>query len=150
MPSQTLTTRVPQTGDTVNDLIARQGAVPFRPSLLVSAARSATTSTATLAWAGFRYALVFLNVTSVSGTGSLRAQVSYLDPVSGVWMPLAWLGPAITAAGAYVFALNLHGGVSGATFQGNAAGVPLSSQMRVDIVHGDASSYTYSLGADLA
>jgi len=151
-----ITTLVPQTSDNERMLLARllgaQGTVSTRGTLLASATRTATTSSAPINAAGKRNLILFLNVTSASGTGGLRPTIDYLDPVSGSWRGLvACFSAAVTANGTTPFAAGagIGAGTGFAINAGGIVGIPLSSQLRVTVGHLDASSYTYSLGYEL-
>ena len=136
-------------------LLARQIGVPERGTLLVSAARTTTTSTNAIDGWGWRGIIAFLNVTAASGTGGLVLYIEHQDPVSGLWAVTAvQSAAAIQTTGLRPYLMGQ--GISlGSNF--GAAGAPvfsdrghiLSSSFRFRVVHSDASSYTYSLGYEL-
>jgi len=116
--------------------------------LLASAARTA--STASIKHEN-RFATVlrlYLNVTVASGTGGLQPQIRGYDPISGNAVALSTGGTAITATGTFVYEM----GLAEATAVGNVKEClsrPLPIIWDVNVVHGDGSSYTYSLAAEV-
>ena len=129
-------------------LLSRMVGTPERGTLMASAIRTANTSTGTINWAGFKAVVLFLNTTAASGTGGLMISVEYLDPVSGAWNR-NWNDPVarITSTGLRVTSFGPGFGVQAqGNFQAGVAAIPLGSAMRIQITHGDASNYTYSLG----
>ena len=150
-----LTTRIPQNDDSLAMLLARLVGVPVRGTLLASQARTATTSTNAIDGTGFRGIMVFLNVTTASGTGGLTLFFEHQDPVSGLWAVTAvQSAAAITTTGLRPY---LAGQGIGLGSNLGAAGAPvfadrghiLTSAFRLRVTHGDASSYTYSIGYEL-
>jgi hypothetical protein len=154
-----ITTLVPQTSDNERMLLARilsyQQRASIRGTLLASAARTATTSTSETNGSNYRGVMLFLNVTSASGTGGLTLFIEHLDPVSNLWAVTAvQSAAAITTTGLRPYLIG--SGVAVGTNMG-AAGSPvfadrghlLTSAFRVRINHGDATSYTYSVGYEL-
>lgn len=114
-------------------------------TLLASAARTATTNTSNQTNYNAKGIMLFLNITVASGTGGVKPRIFPIDPVSGVSGNQLNADPAfITANGLYVF--ELYPGVSsGGGLQQVQSGV-LPRNFLVSIVHGDSTSYTYSLG----
>jgi hypothetical protein len=123
-------------------------------TLLASAARTATTASPQQINHNARGIHVVLNVTAVSGTGGLKIRILAYDPVQGTDYYLH-LGSTITTTGRYVIELypgSSAAGISTATsifavHERVAATLP--KKFFVSISHGDASSYTYSLGYSL-
>lgn len=121
-------------------------------TLLASAARTATTVSAVQTNHNARGVLIHLNITEASGLGGLRVHIESVDPVSGGF---AWLNPnptAITATGLYLYEVSPGGSTAGAAGAGivnqrTAGSVPRF--WRVNVEHGDVTSYTYSLGYSL-
>lgn len=154
MAKQTYNTRVPQQGDSIETLLAKGLSLPERGTLLASAARTATTFSSVIDLAGARAIALFLNVSSASGTGGLRVGLQYLDPESGTWLTLVNFDTAaLTATGTRVYCAGIGiGTIASGTASGfgSIAGVPLTSQMRIAVTHLDASSYTYSIGYEIA
>lgn len=147
-----LPTRIPQNDDSVAMLLAKTLGAPDRGTLLASATRTATTSSAAINAANAKALIIFLNVTAASGTGGLRPTIDFLDPVSGNWRGLvACFSAAVTATGTTPFAAGpgIGSGQGFAINSGGWVGVPMSSQLRITVSHLDASSYTYSLGYEL-
>jgi len=119
-----------------------------RRQLLASAARTATTATVKFTDRWAKVLRLYLNVTVASGTGGLQPQVRGYDPVSGNAVAISAGGTAIVATGTYVYEIGLAEG----TTVGNVKECvlrPLPDVWDVNVVAGDGSSYTYSLGAEI-
>ena len=116
---------------------------------LASAARTATTSSADITNYNGRGVMVFLNVTAASGTGGLTLTIQAKDPVSGNYFNLNANPSAVTSTGngtvyiVYPSTLTAAGNVT----QSTQAVLPRT--FRITVTHGDASSYTYSVGASI-
>jgi len=97
---------------------------------------------------------VFLNVSVASGTGGLTVRVEYYDPVTNTWFfgPFAPVAPRTTTG---TFLCMFGSGIAiGSNSSINSAltgyiGAVMNSRMRITVLAGDASSYTYSLGYEL-
>ncbi|SRR5579884_647578 len=114
-------------------------------TLLASATRTANTASADQTNYNARGVLLFLNVTAASGTGGVRALVQAKDPISGSTQFLASATPAFkTATGLYVY--SVYPGAPVGAFLEQATQAALPRTWSVLVQHGDASSYTYSLG----
>ena len=115
-------------------------------TLLASAARTVTTYSANQTNYNARGVIVVLNVTAASGTGGLQVILQAIDPVSGGAVSLNATPTAVIAIDrlAYIFYPGATGGVAA-----QITGIPLPRTWRVGVVHGDASSYTYSLSYSL-
>lgn len=118
---------------------------------LPSAARTATVTGADIANSGERGIYVYVNITAASGTGGLRIGLQGKDPASGAYYYLTDITPA---AGTWV-AIAKRGGLfypatmtapAGATEINPTVAIILPDIYRVQIVHADATSYTYSVG----
>lgn len=103
-------------------------------TLLASAARTTSGTSAEFDSTGFKEVAIYLNVTAASGTTpTLDLKAQSLDPVSGVWMDIP----------------------SGALTQKTAAGTELKvlsaglgNRMRISYtIAGTTPSFTFSLGA---
>ncbi len=117
-------------------------------TLLASAARTATTSSADVTNFNGRGLQVLLNVTAASGTGGLTLTIQGKDPVSGNYYNLNANPTAITATGLTVYEVYPGvGAAGGGVTQRTSASLPRT--FRVTVTHGDASSYTYSVGTSL-
>ena len=88
--------------------------------------------------------MVFLNVTSASGSGGLTVRVNAHDQVSGAAVALNTAPTAVTATGTYSYALYPFGAISGNVTQATSAYLP--RLFSVSVAVGNSSSYTYSLG----
>lgn len=146
-----LTTRIPQNDDSQSMLLARSIGTPTRGTLLSSATRTANTTTSTLEVFGVRALLLFLSISSASA-GGLRVLVEYLDPVTSTWrasitMPTAFL--AINGLYPLIIGPGLGTLNNGAMSAGSICSLPLTSQIRFTVQHGDANNQTYSLGYEI-
>jgi hypothetical protein len=114
--------------------------------LLASAARTATTTASGPTNHNARGVVVFLNVTAASGTGGLQVTLRAVDPVSGASFQLNATPAAVVATGQYAYELypGASGAAAGSVQQRTAAALP--RRFELTVVHGDASSYTYSAG----
>jgi hypothetical protein len=119
-----------------------------RRQLLPSAARTATTATAKFTDPWAKILRLYLNVTVASGTGGLQPQIRGYDPVSGSPVALTTGGVAVTATGTYVYELGLAEGTAANNVK-ECVLRPLPEVWDVNVIAGDASSYTYSLGAEI-
>jgi hypothetical protein len=123
-------------------------AVTTNRILLTSAARTATTASAAQ---GDRYAKgvrLYLNVTVASGTGGLQPQIDGYDRVSGTYVALSTGGTAIVATGLYVYEFYPTAPAAAGNVK-EAQSKQLPGQWQANVIHGDTSSYTYSLSADV-
>ena len=119
-----------------------------RRQLLASGARTASTATAKFTDRWAKIVRLYLNVTVASGTGGLQPQVRGYDAISGNAVALTTGGAAITATGTFVYEMGLAEG----TAAGNVKECvlrPLPEVWDVNVVHGDGSSYTYSISAEV-
>lgn len=109
---------------------------------LVSAARVITTSSPDIILPNHKGIAAYLNVTVASGTGGLQTVVETKDPASGSYRQVNTTPTAITGTGLNVY--SLYPGVGTA----NTIGINhiLGGHARIKVIHGDGSSYTYSVG----
>lgn len=112
--------------------------------LLASAARTATIQSGNIDNYNWRGVHVIIDVTAVSGTGSVTPVIQAIDFTSGKFYDLL-VGPAITATGLTV--IKLYPGIV-ASANASASDI-LPRRWRVEVRHADASSYTYSVGANV-
>lgn len=115
-------------------------------SLLASAAHTTTQQSADQSNLSGNSVLVFLNITVASGTGGLTLRILGKDPVSGNYYLLNAAPTAILATGQYGYLLGPGCVSSGGSIAQTTAGI-LPKTWAIEVVHGDASSYTYSVGA---
>lgn len=116
-------------------------------TLLASTARTTTTASADQThYNGAGRVRVVLNVTAASGTGGLQVVLEGKDSISGNYYQLNATPTAVTAMGLTVYDINPGGGTAanGVT-QVTQTFVPRTWRARV--LHGDGSSYSYSLSA---
>lgn len=110
---------------------------------LANAARTATANSADITNVNCRGLSVWLNVLLASGTGGLTVRVQAKDPTSGQYYPINTAPAAIITTGIFLHAV-YPGAAGGALTQ--TTGQPVPRTFRVQVTHGDASSYTYSVG----
>lgn len=116
--------------------------------LLESAARTATTVTQLQQDAVMHSVRLYLNVTAASGTGGLTLSIRGRDKASSAAPAIAKDAAAITATGLYVFELAPNAAAAD-TQRHFALSALLPVLWDVQIAHGDASQYTYSLSGEL-
>lgn len=122
------------------------GGSPVNGTIYPSAARTATPAAVTLINPGYRGVVLSLDVTIASGTGGLTVNVSQIDPATGEAMAINGGGAAITTVRAATYWVCAGAsGSTGAIHDLTAVPLPPGS-WQVQVAHGDASSYTYSLG----
>jgi len=117
-------------------------------SILTSALRTATTQSSDQTNTGSRGVLIFLNITAASGTGGLTLRILGKDPVSGQYFYINAAPTTITATGQYGYVLGPGCMSYGGSLQQTTATI-LPRVWAVQIVHGDGSNYTYSVGASV-
>jgi len=93
----------------------------------------------------YQSAIIVIDVTAVTATPSVVFTVQGKDLLSGKYYPIL-VAAAITGTGTTV----LHVGDGTADLDDFATGTRLPRVWRIDAVHGDADSITYSVGADLS
>ena len=119
-------------------------------TLLASAARTATLNSGNQTNHNSQGVIVILNVTAASGSGGLTVTIWGIDPVTGSSYQVTDAPTAILATGRYAY--ELCPGSSAAAVTGSAARVRQRTSARLprtwyaEVAHGDATSYTYSLG----
>lgn len=114
-------------------------------TLLPSASRTSTTVSATQTNYNHGGILLTLNVTAASGTGGLIVRIYTIDPVSGATISLNAAPTAVTANGTTTYLL-YPGALNTNTTVTQIGGGALPRTFYVQVTHGDASSYTYSVG----
>lgn len=145
-----LTSKRAQTGDGERAILARLAGGCISGTALASAARSATTLSSNIDARGARAIIVYLNITAASGTGGLTLRLFGVDPVSSTVATSASVSTAATTSGTRIYHFGPGvGAASGATLAWGGAGVMLGSLFAVQVLHGDASSYTYSVTYEL-
>lgn len=119
--------------------------------ILPSAARTTAQTGPTIQMpAGYRGLIAYLNITAASGTGGLTAWLSMQDPVSGQFAGASAnnLTPTTKATTGLAVGILYPAALTIGTGFTETAGI-ISGAFRVNVAVGDASSYTYSLSADL-
>jgi hypothetical protein len=117
-------------------------------TLLASAARTADPTVTAETDNQHPGVLLILDVSAASGTGGLTVSVRGYDPISDNTFDLLVDQNAILATGTYAFLLAL-GAARGANGLRVSEGFVLPRKWDVTVVHGDGSSYTYSLSATM-
>ncbi len=150
MSDISISTRIPQSSDTERQLLARLCTSCISGTALASATRTTSTITTDISARGFRGLILYLNVTAASGTGGLTPRLIAKDPLSGVTSVSAAVSAAATSTGLRVFHFGPGvGTLSGTGIGWGAASVMLSNTFQLQVLHGDASNYTYSLTYEL-
>lgn len=140
MGDGTFAQRVSSSGSTVG---AAAGNIAV--TVLSSAIRTATTSSATQTNPNARGVHVSINISVASSTAtSLVPKIQAQDPVSTTWYDLL-VGTAMTATGITV--LKVYPGIG--VVSGGAASDVLPLTWRVAVVPGTADPVTYSVGAQV-
>jgi hypothetical protein len=116
-------------------------------TLLASAARTASTPSSNQENYNSKGIIVYLNITSSSGTGGLTVQIQGIDPVSGLTHTLLQ-SSSVTSNGRYSYMLYPGASDIGTDLKQTNGGV-LPRKWRVNIYNSDGSSYTYSVGYSL-
>jgi hypothetical protein len=117
-------------------------------TLLASAARTLATKSAIQTNFNAKGVQFILDVTGASGTGGLRVYFGAIDPVTGKEIYLNPDHAFITATGIRVF--ELYPGASGSGFSvTQRVSGSLPRKWFAYVYHGDATSYTYSVGYSL-
>lgn len=134
------------TGTAVIKVIAQPVPYALVPSnqhfvLLSSAARTTTTASSDVSNYHNRGAYIYVNVTSITTTPIITVQVQGKEPVGNTYFTIAEFIP-ISAVGSAVFQV-----YPGADYiEGIAVSASLPRTWRVNVVHADADSITYSVG----
>jgi hypothetical protein len=115
-------------------------------TLLASQARTATALSPNQTNYNARGVILFLNVTTSSGTGGITVTVQGVDPVTGSNSSIFTASSAITGTGIKKYIL--YPGASGGSID-SIAGIPLPRTWFIQVNHSDSSSYTYSVGYSL-
>lgn len=115
-------------------------------TLAASAARTAAFQSADQVNYRHRGLLLFMNITAASGTGGLKPSLLLKDQLSGVYFLLWQNGTFQTGTGFFTWAF--YPGASGGAISVGSVGF-LNSIWAVAVAVGDATSYTYSISADV-
>jgi hypothetical protein len=114
-------------------------------TILASAARTATTISATFTNPNHRAAHFIIVVTAITATPSVVFNIEGFDEASATWYPIL-IPLAITSVGTTV----LKVGIGFTPVPNLTANNLIPFSYRVNAVHGDADSITYSVGANLS
>jgi hypothetical protein len=135
-----------------NAAVWEREADTYEATLLSSAARTVSTASADQVNQSGAGVVLYLNVTVSSGTGGLQVFIQIKDPASGQYFNLNNAPTAITAVGHYAYVVYPSAsapGNQGSSLVNQYTYAPLPRTWRVTVLHGDASSYTYSVGASI-
>lgn len=117
-------------------------------TLLASGARTATQNGADQTNRYVSGIEVFCNVTAASGTGGLQVQIQGKDPLSGTYYVVSTTNANVATGGIRnIIGANVFN--VAATTTSVAVNTYVPYIWRISVVHGDASSYTYSCGYTL-
>lgn len=132
----------------------RPGEKPDPLTLLSNVTRTTSYRSDTLLSIGNEWGiLVVLSVTAASGTGGLTVRINAQEQPIHAGTNTPWFTPlnlaptAVTSTGNYTYSIYPFGALAGSITQPTAGFLPRDFSISVD--HGDASSYTYSLGHHL-
>ncbi len=117
-------------------------------TVLVSEARTETTTSAPMTNHNCRGILAYLEVTAVGATGGLELEVQGKDTASGNWFPL-YQAASVSATGKNVYIIYPGAENSSAVVVAEVVAGPIPRDFRISIKHGDSTSYTYSVGVAL-
>ncbi|MCX6587084.1 MAG: hypothetical protein NTX13_10965 [Acidobacteria bacterium] len=123
---------------------------PANPSLvlLASAARTASTASPQFSQSGYKGIRIWLTVTVASGTGGLRVLLRMKNPIDGAMQEINAGGTNVTTTVTRIYDFYPNIGAA-AGFVQESLGRQLGQQFDIQVVHADASSYTYSVQAEL-
>ncbi len=114
-------------------------------TLLASAARTGTTSSADETNFNAKGVLVFFDITAVPGLDTVTLSIEAKDPVSGKYFTLLD-GGAQSAVGQFLYAV--YPGVADTEAKFDAfEEMPLPRTWRITVTHSGTGSFTYSVGA---
>ena len=113
-------------------------------TLLASAARTATASSADITNLGYRGVMLTLDVTVDPAGASIELSIEYKEPVAGNYETLFSAAAAVTAVGTHTYVL-YPGDIVAADDVVEVGKLPLPATWRVTITHADADSMTYSV-----
>lgn len=120
---------------------------------LASAARTANTQSSDISGAGFNSLIVYFSCSAASGTGGLTIRIRAKNPLTGQYNGVCTTTVAITNTdnAVLMFGRGMGAGAQTvpATYGGFMGGV-IPETFRIEILHADASSYTYSVAYELA
>jgi len=111
---------------------------------LISAARTATAVSADLTNTGARGVMLTLDVTAIAASPSIVLEIEYKDPASGLYECLFSAAAAVVATGTHTYVL-YPGDIVAAEDVVEVGKLPLPATWRVQVVHADADSITYSV-----
>ena len=116
-------------------------------TVLSSAARTATTTSAEFQWLDAK-AFMVVNVTTTAATPGITPQVQAYDLASGTWVTVYLQAAPVTPTSAhtYLYIFTDTAFTPTGTYIQESKQVYLAPRMRVVITHADADSITYSVG----
>ena len=117
-------------------------------AVLSSAARTATNNSATFTQTGYRGIRIWLTVTVASGTAGLKVPLRQKNLIDGNMYEVNAGGSLVTTAVTRVYDFFPNVGAAAGSVQ-ESLGRALSQQFDIQLTHRDATSYTYSVQAEL-
>jgi hypothetical protein len=122
---------------------------PRRFTLLASAERTATVTTATFNLSMFNYCYIHLDLTEEADTPGLTTRMQVLFPVSADWVTTCEAGEYLpSGAGTETYLCGLSSAYTAAHGVHEHAGLlPLAGVVRFQVAHDDTDAATYSLEA---
>ncbi len=115
-------------------------------TVLANAARTATTASADQTLYNSRSVVLIVNIASIVDTPSITPTLQIKDSISGNYFTIWTAAAALTAAGTYAYLFALGGAGSAGSFT-EAVAIPVTRTWRVNMVHADADSATYSVSS---
>lgn len=117
-------------------------------TVLASAARTATNQSTEQSNLNGRTLLVYLDVTVASGTGGLQLTLQGKVAATAGWKTLTPAPTAVLTTGTFLY---IFGPGGGANSQASLTppNISIPAEWRINVTHGDGSSYTYSVSASL-
>lgn len=117
-------------------------------AVLPSAARTVSTNSADFPNIECRGIIVILDVTAASGTGGLQVLVQVKDVLTANYQALNATPAAVVATGTKTYIVYPGVGAAAGDVTQSTSQV-VGRTYRIRVVAGDASSYTYSVSANL-
>ncbi len=115
----------------------------YEVTALSSSARTSSTNSADLINYNARGAIIILDITNLTLTGTLTVNITGKDSLSGKYYPIL-MGASIATTGTTVMTI-----YPGASITANvSASFPLPRIWRVEVVNGNGVSITYSIGVN--
>jgi hypothetical protein len=147
-----LSTRIPQTDDSLGLLLAKNLSAPYTRTTYIAATGSITTQTTgtSIDTRALRALWVSVNVSAIS-VGTLSLQVQYQDPVTGNWGVVATSSTGISVAGTYAFVIGETAlGNNMTVSPGGLMACRMPAALRLALVPAGGATYNASVGLETA